>query len=177
MAMLMEPVAPWLRDMNRFLTSESAVQAFLPPADVLVTAEGVMVYMDVPGVQAQDLEVDLDNDVLTIRGERRFPYGEEGTERAWRRIERAFGRFERSLRVPRGMDPETIDAMLVDGVLSLKIPRPQTPEPRRVEIKQGAATPQAETITGQASEAGGGATSGGAAAPSGATAPGSTPGA
>jgi HSP20 family molecular chaperone IbpA len=53
MTTLMEPVAPWLRDLNRLFTSEG--NQFLPPADVLVTDDGVSVYMDVPGLKAEDL--------------------------------------------------------------------------------------------------------------------------
>jgi HSP20 family molecular chaperone IbpA len=52
-----------------------------------------------------------------------------------RSIERGFGRFERSIRVPRGLDPEAIEASLSDGVLTLRIPKPETMRPRRIEIK------------------------------------------
>ncbi|MGZ6674609.1 MAG: Hsp20/alpha crystallin family protein, partial [Solirubrobacteraceae bacterium] len=93
MTMLTEPHAPWLRDLNRLFTGEGAVASFIPPADVLVGADGVTVYMDVPGLSADSLEIELDNDVLTVRGERPFPYATNGGEAAVRRIERRFGRF------------------------------------------------------------------------------------
>ena len=135
MTMLTEPHAPWLRDLNRLFTGEGAVASFIPPADVLVGADGVTVYMDVPGLSADSLEIELDNDVLTVRGERPFPYSTDGGEAAVRRIERRFGRFERSLRVPRGLDPDSVQAELADGVLTLRIPKPEELKPRRVEIK------------------------------------------
>ncbi len=143
MTTLMEPVAPWLRDLNRLFTSEG--NQFLPPADVLVTDDGVSVYMDVPGLKAEDLDIELENEVLTVRGERPNPYGDgdgDGGRGTWRRIERGFGRFERSLRVPRGLDPDAIDASLHDGVLNLRIPKPEALKPRRIQVKEEAGDAQ-----------------------------------
>jgi HSP20 family protein len=106
---------------------------------VLVTDDGVSVYMDVPGLKAEDLDIELENEVLSVRGERPNPYGDgDGGRGTWRRIERGFGRFERSLRVPRGLDPEAIDASLHDGVLNLRIPKPDALKPHRIEVKEEA---------------------------------------
>jgi HSP20 family protein len=133
---MVEPFVPWLRDFNQILHNNQAgnVSAFIPPADLLVDDDGVTVYMDVPGLRAEDLDVELENDVLTIRGERPFPYAREDGKGPVRRIERGFGRFERTLRVPPGLDPATIEASLADGVLTLRIPKPETQRPRRIEI-------------------------------------------
>ena len=137
--MTMMEFAPWLRDLNRFVASgESAPAAFIPPADVLVGQNGVNVYMDVPGLRTDDLEIELENDTLTVRGERRPPFEGDGEQRVWRHIERRFGRFERSLRVPGGLDPESVEASIADGVLTLTIPRPESLKPRRVQIRTGA---------------------------------------
>jgi HSP20 family protein len=108
--------------------------AFVPPADLLVDDDGVTVHMDVPGLHKENLEIELENDVITVRGERPFPYPREDGQGPVRRIERGFGRFERSLRVPRGLDPEAIQASLSDGVLTLRVPKPDTMRPRRIEI-------------------------------------------
>jgi HSP20 family protein len=132
MTVLIEPFPPWLRDAHRFVDRETQVSQFIPPADVLVTDDGVTVHMDIPGVAADRVEVELDNDVLTVRGERPYPYGDKPG--AVQRIERGFGRFERTLRVPRGLDPETIEASMTNGVLTLKLPKPETPTPRKIEI-------------------------------------------
>jgi HSP20 family protein len=142
MTMLTEPHAPWLRELNRIFTSEGAVAGFMPPADVVVDDDGVTVHMDVPGLNAESLEIELENDVLTVRGERRPPHATEDGERGVRRIERRFGKFERSLRIPHGLDPDAIDASLADGVLTLRIPKPAAPEPHRVQIKTGSLQPQ-----------------------------------
>jgi HSP20 family protein len=151
MTMLTEAHAPWLRDLNRLFTTEGAVAAFIPPADVIVSDEGVTVYMDVPGLNADSLEIELENDVLTVHGERPFPYATEDGERSVRRVERRFGKFERSLRVPRGLDPDAVEASLVDGVLTLRIPKPESQKPRKVQIKAGTSQPQ--ELEGSASEA------------------------
>ena len=147
MTALTEPFPPWLRDLNRFLNSEGTLSAFVPPADVLVDDDGVTVYMDVPGVGSDQLDVELENDMLTVRGERPYPYGEDA-DGAARRIERGFGRFERSLRVPRGLDPDAIEASLTDGVLHLRIPKPESLKPRKIEIKGGSETGRLESASG-----------------------------
>jgi HSP20 family protein len=137
MTMVMEPVAPWMRDLSRYLGGSGSVSGFVPPADVLVTEEDVTVYMDVPGVSREDLDIELENDVLTVRGERPFPYEREDGGRTWQRIERGFGKFERDLRVPKGLDVEAVEASLANGVLTLRIPKPEPLKPHRIEIKAG----------------------------------------
>jgi len=102
--------------------------------------------MDVPGLSADTLEIELDNDELTVRGERPFPYSTNGGDPAVRRIERRFGRFERSLRVPRGLDPGSVQAELADGVLTLRIPKPEELKPRRVEIKTASSSAQTREL-------------------------------
>jgi HSP20 family protein len=135
MTTLAEPLSPWLRDLNRYFTGEGSTGAFVPPADVLVTDQDVTVHMDVPGIQRENIEIELENDVLTVRGERPYPYRRDDGDRTWQRIERGFGTFERDLRVPRGLDPDAIQASLGDGVLTLRIPKPERLKPRRIEIK------------------------------------------
>jgi HSP20 family protein len=139
---LTEPFPPWLRDLNRFFNSEGTASSFVPPADVLVDADGVIVYMDVPGVSADQLDIELENDLLTVRGERPYPYAGDNGGSGAQRVERAFGRFERVLRVPRGLDPNAIDASLTAGVLSLRIPKPESAKPHRIPVKAAAETRQ-----------------------------------
>jgi HSP20 family protein len=137
MAILMEPAGTaWLRDLNRLFGNETGRNAFVPPADVIVRNEEVTIYMDVPGMRAENLEVELEQDTLSVRGERSYPYGDD-EDGVLRRIERGFGRFERSLRTPPGLDPDQVQAALADGVLTVTIPRPQPPQPRRVQITAG----------------------------------------
>jgi len=110
-----------------------ALRSFLPPADVSVTDEQVTVVMDVPGLNASELDVELLGDQLTVRGERTYPHSGDDARR-WQHLERGFGRFERVLQVPEGLDPDAIVASLADGVLTLAIPMPQARKPHRIEI-------------------------------------------
>jgi HSP20 family protein len=141
MTMSMERLAPLFelqRDLNRFLAPGGA--AFTPAADVLASDEEVLVHMDVPGLGAQDIEIELEEDMLTVRGERAFPYSGGGADGgyAWQLVERGFGRFERVVRVPAGLDPEAIEATVAEGVLTLRIPKPETLKPRRIQIGRAA---------------------------------------
>jgi HSP20 family protein len=142
---LVEPLVPWLRELSQVLRTQGTSGAFIPPADLLVDDEGVTVYIDVPGLDADNLEIELENDTLTVRGERSFPYSREDGGAPARRIERGFGRFERSLRVPPGLDPDAIDASLSEGVLKLRIPKPMTQRPHRIEIKANGSEPPDES--------------------------------
>ncbi len=146
MTMLTERFAPLFelqRDLNRFLTPGGA--AFVPPADVLASEDEVVVHMDVPGLSADNLEIELDNDVLTVRGERSFPYGADAESDggyAWQLVERSFGKFERAIRMPAGLDPDAVEASVADGVLTLRIQKPEMLKPRRIQI--GASSEQRE---------------------------------
>jgi HSP20 family protein len=135
MSALIEQQQDFLRDLSDLIGGRRIAQ-FVPPADVLVDDEGVTVYMDVPGLAADALDIELVNDILTVRGERPFPYEDRG-DAAIRRIERGFGRFERSLRVPAGLDPDTVQAALTGGVLELRIPKPESLKPHRIPIRAG----------------------------------------
>jgi len=131
---MVEPFAPWLRGLGQVLHNQGTVSAFVPPADLLIDDDGVTVTVDVPGLRSEDLDIELENDLLTIRGQRPFPYPQEDGGGPVRSIERGFGRFERSIRVPRGLDPDKIDASLADGVLKVRMPKPETTKPRRISI-------------------------------------------
>jgi HSP20 family protein len=122
-----------------------ALRSFLPPADVTVTDEQVTVVMDVPGLKASELDIELLGDRLTVRGERPFPHaGEDEGRRSWQRLERGFGKFERILQVPEGLDPDAIVASLTDGVLTLVIPMPEVRKPHRIAIQGADAQPAIE---------------------------------
>ena len=122
------------------------MKLFYPPADVFVTPDHVSVVMDVPGFKADELDIELIDDVLTVRGQRAFPHGRQSADgREWRRIERGFGTFERSLRVPAGLDPNAVNASLADGVLTLLLPMPESKKPHRIQVMSGQPVLEQET--------------------------------
>jgi HSP20 family protein len=132
---LVEPFTPWLRELGQVMHNQGTVGAFVPPADLLIDEDGVTVYMDVPGLRAENIQIELENDVLTVSGERPFPYVRENGAGPARRVERGFGRFQRSLRVPPGLNPDAIEASISDGVLKLRMPKPESLRPRRIEVR------------------------------------------
>jgi HSP20 family protein len=122
------------RGVDRPLPRNGYVGGFLPPADVVITDDVVTVMMDMPGLEVDDFEIELQDDLLRVRGERSLPSGGDRESRVWQRIERGFGKFERALQVPRGLDPDAVEASLEAGVLTLRIAKPEQLRPQRVEI-------------------------------------------
>jgi len=106
--------------------------AFLPPADVTVSDGDVVLTMDLPGVDAEQVELELVDGHLIVRGERVRPQLAEDTRYA--HTERGFGRFERRIEVPRGVDPEKVTASMDNGVLSILVPKPDRLVPRTIQI-------------------------------------------
>lgn len=145
MTLFLEPFAPLFQFSRQF--GGDGVRSFVPAADVVVTDDDVTVVMDLPGLKADDVTIELRQDVLTVKGERAFPFATEtdGDQRVWQRLERGFGTFERMMRLPDGLDPDAITASMSDGVLTLRIPKPEVRKPRRIEIATGE---KAETIEG-----------------------------
>jgi HSP20 family protein len=120
-------------DMDRFLGRRAASngsKGWLPPVDVWETDDEVVIEVDVPGVPADSLVAEVVNGQLVVTGERQPA---KGTVRRYR-TERWQGRFVRSFTVPSGIDPETIGAECRDGVLVLRLRKPEAVKPRRIEI-------------------------------------------
>ncbi len=112
-----------------------ALRRWIPAMD-LVEDDGYFVLRaDVPGVSEDEVKVELEDDVLTISGERRSE--SEDRKEGYHRIERASGSFSRSLTLPEGIDPESIQASFDKGVLKVRIPKPEERKPRRVAINVG----------------------------------------
>jgi HSP20 family protein len=124
-------------------TSQLNGAAFVPPADVTVSEGDVVLTMDVPGLTGEDLEIELVNGYLSVRGERKRPAVAEGAQ--WAHTERTFGRFERRIKLPDGVDPDKIAASIDNGVLSLIVPKPEKMIPRTIEIGAGREQRQLQT--------------------------------
>ena len=103
--------------------------------DLVEKKDHFLLSADLPGLGEDDVHVELDDNVLTISGERQSEQ-EDRTEGSYR-IERASGYFSRSLTLPEGIDPDSIDARFEKGVLEVKIPKPAERKPRRVAINVG----------------------------------------
>jgi HSP20 family protein len=113
----------------------SALRRWVPATDLVEEGEHYALRLDLPGVKDDDVKVELDDHVLTISGQR----SSENEQRrdGYRRVERSFGSFSRSLRLPDGVDPEQIHASFERGVLEVTIPKPEQRKPHRVAISVG----------------------------------------
>jgi HSP20 family protein len=115
---------------------------WIPAMDLVEEGEHFVLRADLPGVKDDDINVELEDNVLTISGERRSEHEER--KEGYHRIERAAGRFARSLTLPDGVDPESVDAKFENGVLTVQIPKPEQRKPRRVAINVGEKAPVIE---------------------------------
>jgi HSP20 family protein len=107
--------------------------AFGPLLDVEESDDAFTLHVELPGVAADDVEVSLEDDVLTVSGERRF-YADRETD-GFRRIERSFGRFHRSVRLPDRVDADRVRATHRDGVLMISVPKAEDAKPRRIAVE------------------------------------------
>lgn len=128
-------------------TARSNLWSF--PVDMIETSSEYRFVFEVPGFQLSDLDVTLENQVLRVSGHRNYPYGQsEEDEGELRQFERRFGRFERSVILPRGVDVENVEAHCANGILTVTVPKVEAARPRRIEIRSGTGLGQ---ITEQAS--------------------------
>ena len=115
----------------------SLVGQWVPPVDVFEDRDAVRIMAELPGVKADDVKISLENNVLTIRGEKRQA-AEEKTDQV-HRYERYYGVFERSFAVPSTVDAEHIKASYDLGVLTVRLPKLERAKPRQIEVKVEAA--------------------------------------
>jgi HSP20 family protein len=120
-----------------------AQRGFLPAADIVVSDHDTVLTMDLPGLTTEDLQIEVLDRELIVRGERKRPELSEGSR--WALNERAFGSFERRIRLAEGVDPDAITASMADGVLSLIVPKPEASKPRTIEIGSGTQQRELET--------------------------------
>jgi HSP20 family protein len=121
-----------------------AGRRWIPAMDLIESGDQYVLRADLPGLSDEDVNVQLDDNVLTISGERKA--GHETQPEGYYRLERAFGDFARSLTLPEGVDPDGVQAHFDRGVLEIRIPKPEQKKPRQVQITLGA-RPAGDTRT------------------------------
>jgi len=123
---------------------------WLPPMDLVETADHYILRADLPGLSDGDVNVQLEDNLLTISGERKAE--REDQQEGYYRLERAFGSFSRSLTLPDGVDPDGVQAHFDRGVLEIRVPKPEQKKPKTVQITLGA-NPDTKTIESADAEA------------------------
>src|SRR5436190_17785665 len=159
MALLMKP-EPFSSEINRLFDTlfepgnANRAQRWAPAMDLVEGDDHFLLKADLPGLGEDDVSIEVQDNVLTISGERKAET--ERKEKGWYRLERSFGRFSRSLTLPEGVNADAISANFDKGVLEVSIPKPEERKPRRISIggtrANGNGHAEPATLEGTASE-------------------------
>lgn len=114
-------------------------QRFSPAVDIREEKDAIVLQAEVPGMKPEDVNVNLEGNLLTISGERKF--AQEKEEEGYRRIERSYGSFSRSFTLPDTVQLDKLDAELRDGVLTVRVPKIPAAQPRRIGVRSAQAQP------------------------------------
>jgi HSP20 family protein len=138
-----EPIFTLQQRLNRFLEEAFrpfglleepiSIAAWTPSCDIYETDDEVVVKAEIPGVKKEDVKVSLQDNLLTLSGERKFE--EETKKENYLRVERGYGAFSRSFTLPPYVDATKISAEFKDGLLEVKLPKSEQAKPKQVEIK------------------------------------------
>jgi HSP20 family protein len=136
-------------EMSRFIGStlgegNGQQRPWVPAVDIWETDQEVVYAFDVPGIPEEKISVELEDNALTVSGERER--SEEISDGRFYRFERRFGAFSRTIGLPQNVSDEQVQADYRDGVLEVRVAKPETPKPRRIQIGGG----ESATIEGKA---------------------------
>jgi HSP20 family protein len=112
-----------------------ATATFVPAVDVYEDDKKVVLKLEVPGVEEKDLDVNVEKNTLTVKGERKFE--KEEKEENFHRIERRFGSFYRAFTLPSTVDTENVDAKYEAGVLKIELKKKPEAQPRQIKVNVG----------------------------------------
>jgi len=118
--------------LTRMMSEPRSGRPWSPPVDILETENDLVLKADLPDIQSSDINIQVENQTLTIKGERKFNHDENGT--GYHRIERSYGTFVRSFNVPSTVDTEKVSADYKNGVLTVKLPKKEAAKPRQVKV-------------------------------------------
>lgn len=113
-------------------TDELFVTGWAPATDIIEKPDALILRTELPGMQEKDISVEIDNNMLTIRGERKME--EETKEKDFLRVERSYGKFVRSFTLPVNVETDKIEATFDNGLLELNIPRKAEAKPKPVKL-------------------------------------------
>lgn len=119
---------------TRMLSEPQANRPWAPSVDIYETENELVLKADLPDVDQNDIDVRVENQTLTIAGERKFE-APSGENKGYHRIERSYGKFVRSFAVPSTFDTEKIAASYRNGVLSVSLPKKEAAKPRQIKVQ------------------------------------------
>jgi HSP20 family protein len=115
--------------------SQAAERMWAPALDISERKDAYVVTVEVPGIKAEDLDITLEDGLLTIKGERRFT--QDSTDQQFHRVERRYGGFRRSITLPSQVQAEQIEASFEDGVLEVIVPKAEEAKPKKITVRAG----------------------------------------
>jgi HSP20 family protein len=118
---------------TRLMSEPRTGRPWSPPVDILETENDLVLKADLPDMQLENIDVRVENQTLSIKGERRFE--KEASEKGFHRIERSYGSFVRNFAVPNSVDTEKVSADYKNGVLTVKLPKKETAKPKQVKVE------------------------------------------
>ena len=124
-------------------TNGGTMRRWMPAMDLVETEDHFVLRADLPGLSEEDVNIEVEDRVLTVSGERKAEHTE--SKDGYHRVERAFGSFSRSLTLPEGIDAEAVSASFDRGVLEVRIPKPEERKPRKISIGVGNAPKTIDT--------------------------------
>ena len=119
-------------EMNRLFSGYAPAAREFPPINIWLGDDSVVVTSELPGVTADDVNISLQEDVLTLAGARR-PKQEQNTN--WQRRERAYGTFSRAIQLPFQVDPDKVQARFNNGILEIEMERLEADRPKKIQIR------------------------------------------
>lgn len=130
------PFEEMQRIQDQFLGARERT-ALRPAVDIHESEDAIRVIAELPGIKPEDVHVEVEDNVLTLRGERKLEHEED--KEGYHRIERSYGSFSRSFVLPRTVDASNIDASMDNGTLTVELPKRKETQPRKIDVKAGKA--------------------------------------
>jgi HSP20 family protein len=123
------------QEINRGEGDALSTAAFVPPVDIYEDEHKIVLKLEVPGMKENDLDIQLENSVLTVKGDRKFE--KEEKEENFHRIERRYGSFYRSFTIPNTVNPESVKAGYDAGVLRIELEKRAEAKPKQIKVEIG----------------------------------------
>jgi HSP20 family protein len=137
----MDPMSPMLAHalgLHAQQQGSGQATAWAPALDISERKDAYLVTVELPGVEADDLQITMEDGLLTIQGERHF--AQESSEQHFHRVERRYGAFRRSITLPAHVMADGIEATADNGVLEILVPKMEEAKPKRIQVRPGPTT-------------------------------------
>ena len=131
-------------------SGESTGRLWAPALDISERKDAYVVTVELPGLKPEDLDITMEDGLLTIQGERQFT--SESSEQQLHRVERRYGAFRRSITLPSQVKADAIEASFDNGVLQITVPKAEEAKPKRIEVRSGTGTGGQKSVEGTSTQ-------------------------